>query len=248
MPSEITQKMLRTRAEHNEGDLTTLEEISLHQQDIPKIEMLEVYCRHLKILYLQNNLIPKMEGLNKLKELEYVNLAVNNIKKIEGIEGCESLLKVDLTLNFIPIENYRESIEVLSECPDFNELYLTGNPCTDWEHYKTYAIAKISTLKRIDGDEITKSNRIQALQHLKSLEQELSLKAQENICIQAGKPFDPDAYSPEMRIAMHEELVENERKREEDSKKNSMFAHLDEFAPKKREGPPPQIKANGQVY
>jgi protein TilB len=32
-----------------------------------------------------------MENLSKLKELEYLNLALNNIAKIEGIEGCESL-------------------------------------------------------------------------------------------------------------------------------------------------------------
>ena len=32
-----------------------------------------------------------MEGLNKLKELEYINLAVNNVSKIEGIKGCENL-------------------------------------------------------------------------------------------------------------------------------------------------------------
>jgi len=50
-----------------------------------------VYCRHLKILYLQDNLIERMEGLSKLKELEYVNFAVNNIGLIEGIRGCESL-------------------------------------------------------------------------------------------------------------------------------------------------------------
>lgn len=32
-----------------------------------------------------------MENLQKLKELEYLNLALNNIKIIEGIEQCESL-------------------------------------------------------------------------------------------------------------------------------------------------------------
>ena len=34
-----------------------------------------------------------LAGLNKLKELEYLNLALNNISMIEGIEGCESLKK-----------------------------------------------------------------------------------------------------------------------------------------------------------
>jgi protein TilB len=87
----ITVELLRRRSEHNEGELSTLEEISLHQFDIERIESLDKYCKHLKILYLQNNVIPRMENLNKLKELEYLNLALNNIAKIEGIERCESL-------------------------------------------------------------------------------------------------------------------------------------------------------------
>lgn len=41
--------------------------VSLHQHEIKKIENLELLCRHLKILYLQNNIIEKIENLNKLK-------------------------------------------------------------------------------------------------------------------------------------------------------------------------------------
>ena len=55
-------------------------EVALHQQELEGIDNLEACCRHLKILLLQNNIIPKMEGLNKLKELEYLNLALNNIE------------------------------------------------------------------------------------------------------------------------------------------------------------------------
>lgn len=88
---KITEQLLRKRAEHNEGILSTMEEVSLHQQDIEKIENLEKYCRHLKILFLQNNIIEKIENLEKLKELEYVNLAVNSINLIEGLESCENL-------------------------------------------------------------------------------------------------------------------------------------------------------------
>lgn len=55
------------RAEHNEGILRTLEELSLHQQNIERIEVLGQACRHVKILYLQNNLISKIENLHRLK-------------------------------------------------------------------------------------------------------------------------------------------------------------------------------------
>lgn len=55
------------RAEHNEGILATLEEVSLHQQNIERIELLGHLCRHLRILYLQSNLIGKLENLHRLK-------------------------------------------------------------------------------------------------------------------------------------------------------------------------------------
>ena len=55
----IDLAMIRRRAEHNEGMVSTLEEVSLHQQEIEKIEGLGQICRHLKILYIQNNLIVK---------------------------------------------------------------------------------------------------------------------------------------------------------------------------------------------
>lgn len=55
------------RAEHNDGCLTTLQEISLHQLNIEKIDLLGHACRGLKILYLQNNLISKLENLHHLK-------------------------------------------------------------------------------------------------------------------------------------------------------------------------------------
>ena len=46
----ITEQLVRKRAEHNEGLISTLEEISLHQQEIEKIENLDKWCRELKIL------------------------------------------------------------------------------------------------------------------------------------------------------------------------------------------------------
>ena len=50
--TEITQDLLRRKAEHNESMLTTLEEISLHQLNIKDMKNFDVYCRHIKILYL----------------------------------------------------------------------------------------------------------------------------------------------------------------------------------------------------
>lgn len=56
----VTEDMVRRRAEHNECEIFSLEEVSLHQQDIERIEHIDRWCRDLRILYLQNNLIPRI--------------------------------------------------------------------------------------------------------------------------------------------------------------------------------------------
>lgn len=56
----VTEDMVRGRAEHNDCEIFSLEEVSLHQQDIERIEHIDRWCRDLRILYLQNNLIPRI--------------------------------------------------------------------------------------------------------------------------------------------------------------------------------------------
>ncbi|CDS37379.1 leucine rich repeat containing protein 6 [Echinococcus multilocularis] len=58
----VTEELVRKRAEHNEGEICSLEELALHQQDIEK-----------------TILLPELE-------LEYLNLALNNIEIIENLE------------------------------------------------------------------------------------------------------------------------------------------------------------------
>lgn len=93
---------------------------------------MDILCRHIRILYLQNNIIDKMENLNKLKELDYLNLALNNISVIENISGCESLRKLDLTVNFVELTALKISCDNLAKNHSLRELYLTGNPCTEY--------------------------------------------------------------------------------------------------------------------
>jgi len=121
---QISEEMLRGRAEHNDRCLANLEEISLHQQNIEGINrspncqlLVHLGCDHrpttpahisgnqhspasrffslacraltrlcpeLQILYLQHNLIPKIENLRRLRDLDYLNLALNNILKVSS--------------------------------------------------------------------------------------------------------------------------------------------------------------------
>lgn len=140
----------------------TLEELSLHQEDIDEINHIQNWCKNLRILLLQSNLISRIENLNKLKQLEYLNLAINNIECIENLEALESLKKVDLTLNFI---GKLTSVETLKQNYNLTELILTGNPCTDYDGYRDYVITVLPQLQNLDCVEITQTIRLLAKQN-----------------------------------------------------------------------------------
>uniref|UniRef100_A0A1A9VRL4 Dynein axonemal assembly factor 11-like CS domain-containing protein n=1 Tax=Glossina austeni TaxID=7395 RepID=A0A1A9VRL4_GLOAU len=161
---KITEELVRRKSEHNELLISTLEELSLHQEDIERIEHLQNWCRDLKILLLQSNLIAKIENLFKLKRLEYLNLAVNNIERVENLEKLESLNKLDLTLNFI---GELTSIEGLRDNYNLKNLILTGNPCCDYPNYRKYVIGTLPQLNELDGEEITITDKLQAKRNLK---------------------------------------------------------------------------------
>ncbi|XP_065365575.1 protein tilB [Calliphora vicina] len=161
----ITEELVRKKSEHNELLISTLEELSLHQEDIERIEHLHNWCRELKILLLQSNLISKIENLYKLKRLEYLNLALNNIERVENLEKLESLNKLDLTLNFI---GELTSIESLKNNYNLRSLILTGNPCCDYTNYREFVIATLPQLESLDCQEITLTQKLQVKPLLKT--------------------------------------------------------------------------------
>ncbi|XP_057388362.1 dynein axonemal assembly factor 11 isoform X1 [Balaenoptera acutorostrata] len=180
----ITEDLIRRNAEHNDCIIFSLEELSLHQQEIERLEHIDKWCRDLKILYLQNNLIGKIENVSKLKKLEYLNLALNNIEKIENLEaGCEGLTKLDLTVNFI---GELSSVKTLQHNIHLKELFLMGNPCADFDGYRQFVVATLQQLKWLDGREIERSERIQALQDFPVVEQQIR-EQEKAYCLKRAK-------------------------------------------------------------
>lgn len=155
-------------------------------QNIEKVEVIGTLCRQLKILLLQSNLIGKIQNLHKLKKLEYLNLAVNNIIKIENLQRCESLTKLDLTVNFVAKQGLF-SLHSLQHNIHLKELYLVGNPCSDWEGYRQFVIATLPNIDKLDGTEIKPSERIVAKQVYPKLEKQLREE-----CLREG--IDPDEW------------------------------------------------------
>jgi protein TilB len=232
----ITEDLIRKRAEHNELMISTLQEISLHQLDIEKIENIDKWCRDLKILYLHNNLIRKIENVGRLKQLEYLNLTLNCIEKIENLENCENLNKLDFTANFI---GDLRCISHLRKNKFLRILYLTGNPCIKYNLYRDYVINNLPQLTELDGQKIEKSERLKATQQKEKAEKsvleesfEYSKKRERQKKefelrqlrgeIKTGDEFwnEVEEDTPESRIQMHHE---RERQKTENESRKPMF-------------------------
>lgn len=176
----ITADFLRSKAEHNRGDLASLEEVSLHQLEIEGINgTLGRLTKQLKILYLQNNLIPRLQNLTRLRALEYLNVALNNVRRVEGLQGCEKLEKLDLTINFVDVDALEDSVEHLRPLERLRLLYLTGNPCTAFEGYRAFVVARLPQLESLDGQAVTRAERITARQREREVTEALREAARE---------------------------------------------------------------------
>jgi len=241
-PRHITLDLIRKRSEHNQSLISNLEEIALHQEELESIgHILPRACgSSLKILLLQNNVIQRLhpKELKYFKVLEYLNLALNCITVVEGVAHLEFLSKLDLTLNFISIEFLESSLACLGQLRSLKDLFLLGNPCLDakkggWEKKKgrMYVVAKLPVLEYLDGEEITRSERIRARQMLSLLEEELvglvatyregmeQVKEQEQI---VGGPEDKEMtkHCPEDRIRLSRELAQQKADKEEKEQAN----------------------------
>lgn len=230
-PKVLTVEMVRKRSEHNDGVLSTLEEIAMHQDEIGVLtNVLERFTPKLKILYLQNNYISKMQHLSGLCCLEYLNLALNNITEIEDLEGCEKLNKLDLTCNFI-VDLL--CVQVLQENPLLKELHLIGNPCDKFEGYKDFVIGTLPQLEWFDGEEITPTDRIRAKRNY---------NVNMNKIMAQIASYKPTHYTPEERLEAWREI---EMKKKENTPPEKKDPRDDDTG--KLKAPPPGPDENGKI-
>lgn len=85
---------------------------------------------NLRCLYLHENLIMKIEGLDTLTELVNLNLTDNMIEKIEGFGKLTKLSNVQLKRNRIGSNGLDDVIGLL-ECPTISALDISDNKISD---------------------------------------------------------------------------------------------------------------------
>ena len=86
---------------------------------------------------------------------------MNNLTRVENLQGCESLRRLDLTLNFLGFRGLA-SLASLQGNELLRELYLVGNPCTQWQGYRPCVVTLLPQLTRLDGAEISPAERAAA--------------------------------------------------------------------------------------
>ena len=109
-----------------------------------------------------------MENLRRLRRLETLNLSLNSIALVEGLESCESLVDLDLTLNFVG-DLAASAKHLADNCPALARLTLLGNPCADYPGYRDFVVGLLPGLKELDGREVTRAERIEAVQKMKEI-------------------------------------------------------------------------------
>ncbi|XP_066214226.1 leucine-rich repeat-containing protein 23 isoform X2 [Saccopteryx leptura] len=104
----------------------------------------------LKNLFLAQNMLKKVEGLESLKNLTNLHLRDNQIATLSGFsKEMKSLQYLNLRGNMIT--DLRE-LNKLRDLPKLQALVLLDNPCRDENDYRQEALVQMAQLERLDKD------------------------------------------------------------------------------------------------
>ncbi|KAL4222997.1 Leucine-rich repeat-containing protein 46 [Mactra antiquata] len=133
--------------------LNKITHLRLDREKIKEIDSLELLGDKCTNLYLQCNLIDKIQNLECLKNLSFISLSNNRIKKIENLKHLKKLLCLDLS------ENQISEVDKDEVPPSVIILNLQGNPCSKYPNYRLNTIHDLPKLKQLDHVDVTNSEK-----------------------------------------------------------------------------------------
>lgn len=114
----------------------------------------------LKNLFLAQNMLKKVEGLENLSNLTTLHLRDNQIETLDGFsKEMKSLQYLNLRGNMV--SDLRE-LAKLRDLPKLRALVLLENPCTDETDYRQEALVQMAHLERLDKDFYEEEERAEA--------------------------------------------------------------------------------------
>lgn len=155
--------------------------LNLSHNSIEEIENLQD-LKNLKFLDLSYNKIEILKNIS-LNSLIYLNLEHNLISTYEFTDEkyCENFLKLNLSNNRLESVNFLKlfndmselnlannfidnimTLEMLKYMNSLENIDFRGNPLVDWPNYRSYLIACVKNLNKLNGVEISQIERIQS--------------------------------------------------------------------------------------
>lgn len=137
--------------------LPQLEKLYLYNNQIEEIRGLE-HCTNLKILWLNQNQIRSISGLERCMYLEELQLHSNQIVNLNGIEAVRGSLSIlgladNLIATFDEIDKL-QSMVALSEIT-FYDIHYGACPIYEQEGFREYTVLSLPNLQSLDGIRIT---------------------------------------------------------------------------------------------
>jgi len=138
-------------AELKASQLLKLTHVHLDREQIGEIDNLAEYLGDVTHLYLQQNLIEKIENLEFLHRLKFICLANNRIKRVENLSMLSNLKFLDLSHNCIADFDVKELPAGLVS------LDLRENPCLeDGEKWQLTLLKLNVLLKSLNGESLVR--------------------------------------------------------------------------------------------
>ncbi|XP_054891969.1 dynein regulatory complex subunit 3 isoform X2 [Poeciliopsis prolifica] len=128
-------------------DFTSLIRLDLNNNIIQKIWGLE-RLTNLTWLNLSFNKIEDIEGLDSLRKLELLNLAYNKISVIKNMDTLENLTHFFISKNQI---THKECVHYLMRFKKLFKLSIGGNPFTEKDDHALYVAAFIPNVTLLDN-------------------------------------------------------------------------------------------------
>jgi len=122
--------------------------LSLQANKLTSVGNNLVNLENLKELYLGENFLTKIEGLEHVPNLTILDISYNKIEKLEGIDQLKQL--EELWLNTNKIENFAD-LDILKHNSTLKTVYLASNPVALFPSYRQKIMELIPELEQIDA-------------------------------------------------------------------------------------------------
>ncbi|XP_062871665.1 leucine-rich repeat-containing protein 23 [Trichomycterus rosablanca] len=130
-----------------------------------------IYLPNLRRLYLAQNKINRLEGLEKLERLTTLHLRDNQLETLDGIcHSMKSLQYLNLRGNLVSSQQALQSL--MSVAQTLRVLVLAENPLSEKDDYRLSVLSRLPLLDRLDKDSVSSEERAEAQEFRDSTGQE----------------------------------------------------------------------------